>query len=168
MGSRCRSVMILASCVVLLTGCTPSQAPPDGGQPVRDRAADELAVREAHQALIEAYEEGSIDGFTWLLSSSPEVVIFHPRLKARYAGGDQAKRGLLAMFGRMKGVSWTEVHTSLSLVGDVAWVTSDVLIEAPGLGEPFLGRGTEIWVREDVGWRLVHGHWSPTPGAIGT
>ncbi len=157
--------LALLACAALTVACAPAQQPPPAAAAERDVAADEQAVLEAHRKLIEAYQEGSIDGFSWLLTSSPDLVIFHPLERARFIGKEAAREGLLEMFGHLREAEWTEAHTALTLQGDVAWLTSEVLIESPSLRAPFLGRGTEIWVREDGGWRLVHGHWSPTPGA---
>ena len=30
----------------------------------------------------------------------------------------------------------------------------------PGQYQLFVGRGTEVWLHYEDGWRLVHGHWS--------
>lgn len=165
---RGRAWPLVAVWVALTVACAPAPEPPATATATRDVAADEQAVLEAHRKLIESYQEGSIDGFSWLLSSDPDLVIFHPRTHSRFNGKDEVRQGLLEMFGKLQDAEWTEAHTALSIEGDVAWLTSDVLVESPSLSEPFLGRGTEIWVREDGGWRLVHGHWSPTPGAMGS
>jgi ketosteroid isomerase-like protein len=67
------------------------------------------------------------------------------------------------MFGGYEEMSWTEVHPALQVRGDVAWLTYNVLAESPDLEHPFIGRGTEIWVRHNDEWRLAHGHWSAQP-----
>jgi ketosteroid isomerase-like protein len=67
------------------------------------------------------------------------------------------------MFERLGNASWTEVHPALFVEGDVAWLTSHVLVESPEVERKFVGRGTEIWIRRDGQWRLVHGHWSEHP-----
>ena len=87
-------------------------------------------------------------------------MIFHPFLEDRFDGIEEAKAGLAKMTERLSDVSWTEVHPVVLLDGDVGWVTSQVLIKAGSMDQPFVGRGTEVWLRYEDGWRLVHGHWS--------
>ncbi len=126
-------------------------------------AKDAAAVVAAHEALIRAYEAGDVDGFVGLLDPSPGLLIYHPRLVHRYTGIDEVVGSLPRMFGRLRGASWVDAHTAVHVDGDVAWLNSHILIEAPGMMEPFVGRGTEIWLRRGGAWRLAHGHWSPNP-----
>jgi ketosteroid isomerase-like protein len=147
----------------LLVGCSASSTL--HGQAAGDdieRAADVFA---AHEALVAAFEAGDVDAFVGLLEPSPRLLIYHPRLVHRYTGIDQIRASMPKMFARLHGASWTDAHTEVHVNGDVAWLTSHVLLEAPGLAEPFVGRGTEIWVRSRDGWHLAHAHWSPNPEA---
>jgi ketosteroid isomerase-like protein len=154
-------VLAMAVCVaVASSGCSASsslfgRASADSG--------DEAAVVAAHEALIAAYEAGDVDAFVALLDPTPDLLIYHPRLVHRYAGIDQVTGSLPRMFKRLQGASWLDAHASVNVDGSVAWLNSHVLIEAPGLDEPFAGRGTEVWVKRSGGWRLAHGHWSVNP-----
>jgi ketosteroid isomerase-like protein len=60
------------------------------------------------------------------------------------------------------------VDPHIEICGDIAWVTSWFRAKADVQGKPLpeLSRATEIWMRTDDGWKMVHGHWSfGGPGA---
>jgi len=153
----------LAAVAVAVLSCVAPPPPAGGTTRAADPDRDTRAVIEAHEALIEAYETADTDAFVALLEPSAELLIFHPRLVDRFDGIDRAKQGLARMFERLGGAKWSVFHPIVIVRGEVAWVTSHVLIESPTLEAPLLGRGTEIWVRRGEGWRLVHGHWSEDP-----
>ena len=145
-------------------GCqSTEQSQPTTPDPAASVEADEQAVIEAHQALIDAYQSVDIDAFTRHLAPAPNLLIFHPRLQSRYDGIEDVREGLGKMFERFSQTTWTDFHPIVSIEGDIGWLTSQVLVESPELEVPFAGRGTEIWLRRDDGWKLVHGHWSETP-----
>jgi ketosteroid isomerase-like protein len=143
----------------------PSAAAPPGGEAQAQAREDERAVVEAHRTLIAAYEAGDVYAFVSLLDPSPSLLIFHPLLESRFDTIAQVREGLGKMFEHLGGASWTDAHALVTVWGDVAWVTSHMAVEAPGLSRPFIGRGTEIWVRDAGSWRLTHAHWSADPEA---
>ena len=122
--------------------------------------ADESALIAAHKELIQAFENGEAETIGRLLDPTRKLLIFHPFLENRFDGIEDATAGLSRMTARMTNVDWTEVHPAVLLDGDVGWITSQVLIKADSMEQPFVGRGTEIWLHYEDGWRLVHGHWS--------
>jgi len=161
------SVCITLATLALALASTGCAQPRSDAAPRSEASGDaerEQAVIAAHRALIRAYEEQSIDQFVLLLSRSPRLVIFHPRSTHRFDGMDQVRAALPQMFERLDGVTWTEAHPQVVVHGDTAWVTAHVLVESPSIETPMLGRGTEIWVLEEGQWKLIHGHWSDTPG----
>jgi ketosteroid isomerase-like protein len=117
-------------------------------------------VIAAHRNLIRAFQEGDVDAAVGLLEHTESLLIFHPYLENRFDGYEEAREGLTRMMQRFPELEWTEVHQALDMEGNVAWLTSQILVKAPGLEPPFVGRGTEIWVRRHGQWRLAHGHWS--------
>ena len=154
--------------VTLVMACLSCQAP---AEPEVSRAAersqvsmiarsDEGAVIAAHRDLIRAFQEGDAESALDLLVPNQSLLIFHPFLENRFDGYEETREGLTRMMGRVREIEWTEVHQTLDLDGNVAWLTSQILIKAPGLEPPFVGRGTEIWVRLHGTWRLSHAHWS--------
>lgn len=146
-----------------LVACSCSGPAPDTGGPAATDNEDSSAVIEAHQRFVRAIETSDTVGLTRLLDPSAELLVFHPRVDSRIDGIEEAARGFEKMLGRGASTDWTEVHAMVNRHGDVAWLTSHVVLESSALPEPFLGRGTEIWIRRTDGWKLVHGHWSPEP-----
>lgn len=163
----CRSspavLAILVGVGLVLAGCVPPGGPGATADTAADPAADRQAIIDAHQALVDAYMNGDVDAFVMQLEKSDDLLIYHPRLQDRWTGIDEVQQNLPRMFDGLGGSSWLDVHLKLSLAGDVAWLTSQVVIESPTVEVPFTGRGTEVWVRRGGNWRLVHGHWSENP-----
>ncbi len=148
--------------VLVLPACSrEASTPPLGREAVAPEVQQALIV--AHRGMVEAFERGDVDGVCALLYPSPELLLFHPLLRGRFNSVERIRKELPAMFAAMGRTSWTEVHPMVVANGDVAWVTSNLLVEAEKLDRPFVGRGTEIWVHEDGRWQLVHGHWSALP-----
>ncbi len=139
-------------------GSAPTPAP----AATPDTASDTAAIGEAHAALIAAMDAGDTDGFVALLSTRPELVIFHPMVRDRFTSAEDVRKGLPHMFEALGTTSWTDVHTMVTVDGDVGWLTGDFVLESDR-PEPFLGRTTEIWMRQPDGWRLIHAHWSALP-----
>jgi ketosteroid isomerase-like protein len=159
---RCRPLACLVS-VLCLTGAAIGCAGGAGDvQAPVDENADRRAVLDAHTALVEAYEKGDVDAFVLQLDKSDDLLIWHPRVQNRWTGIDEIQRELPKMFARLGESSWLDVHLAVHVNGDVAWLTSQVVLESPGI-EPFTGRSTEIWKREGHTWRLTHAHWSENP-----
>ncbi len=163
-------ILILAASAALIAACAPapsspaSQTPPPQAAPAASQATSgEPALIEAHQALHQALGSQNVEGVVALLDSSPKLLIFHPLLEDRFDSIDAVRSKLPEMFKHLGKASWTEVHPEAVQIGNVGWITSNLLIESPALPSPFIGRGTEIWVKEANGWRLIHAHWSEVP-----
>ena len=158
-------VLFVAALALGLTACP---APDQGGGTATERAtgsetkvaSDEAGLIAAHKEFIRAYENGDAERIAALLDPTRRLHIFHPFLENRFDGIEAAREGLARMTARLGESSWTEVHPSVMTEGNIGWVTAQVLIKSPNLPEPFVGRGTEIWIKYDDGWRLIHGHWS--------
>ena len=164
----CKNQSLLCVLIVLVMismGCQPAGPPVERHEPesVVDTTADRQAVVEAHEALLSAYERGDIEAFVAGLDPTAELLIFHPRIRARFDGVDKVREEMGGMFARLAGAAWSDHHAIVQVKGDVAWITAQTLIESPNLDPPFTGRGTEIYVRRPEGWKLTHGHWSALP-----
>ncbi len=160
---RPAAVLLLAVACVLGAACSPPAGDAHEAAPQHDPDQAREAVVQAHEQLLAAFEAGDVETLTGLMLPAPELLIFHARLENRFDGHEQVREGLTRMLGRFGTASWWEAHPTVSVEGNVAWMTSHVVVESPGLAEPFLGRGTEIWVWRPEGWKLAHGHWSPVP-----
>jgi len=157
-------LVIVCGLALLAAACGPADRPTTRGEagtePSPDRQLEEGAVIAAHRSLIRAFEQRDVDAVTALLESRPDLLIFHPFVENRFDGYDEVREGLGRMFQRLSSLEWTEVHQAIQIEGNVAWITSQVLVQSPDLESPFVGRGTEIWVKRRGDWRLNHGHWS--------
>jgi ketosteroid isomerase-like protein len=142
-------------------GCTPPAT--EESAPAGDANADQRALVEAHQALVRAFEAGDAERFATLLSDEPPLLIFHPVLENRFDGKAEVLENLPRMMEKTAGATWSEYHPVAWVEGQVGWITSHLTLEAPGLPEPFVGRGTEIWTHASGSWKLVHAHWSYVP-----
>lgn len=122
------------------------------------------AVIEAHRSLVEAFEAGDSETFAAALEAEPGLLVFHPYLENRFDGPEEVSRGLGQMLDRLgPDVRWLDVHPAVRVRGEVAWLTSHVMIESPAMQQPFVGRGTEVWIHSGDGWVLAHAHWSENP-----
>jgi len=158
---------------VALFGCPGTDSGPDETATASEPdlpagGADERGVIAAHKALIAAMESGDAAAVTALMDPSSSLLIFHPLVEDRFDGIGEVDEGLGTMFGRFGSVSWTEAHATLDMEGNVAWMTSHVLIKTPETPAPFVGRGTEVWVFRPGGWRLTHAHWSENAEVAGS
>lgn len=144
----------------MIGGCGPAeQAEPPAADPAESRGE----VLAAHEALVAAYERTDAEAFRALIDDGSGFLVFHPLTESRFDEETVAEGGLDRMFGQIRGAHWTDVHLDVGVHGNTAWVTSHVLLESASLDAPFVGRGSEVWVRRPDGWRLVHGHWSENP-----
>lgn len=151
----------LVACGLVVLACG-SPAPVEI-EPVTDPEADVGAVLAAHDAMVSAFGRSDADAFAAMLDGSSGFLLFHPMTESRYDLEELRSGSFEDMFAMLRDSHWTDVHLAVDVSGDAAWITSHVLIESPQLPMPFVGRGTEIWVRSESGWRLRHGHWSENP-----
>lgn len=138
----------------------PPAAEPGPGADEMSSRSDEGAVIAAHRSLIQAFQAADVESIVALLDPTPELLIFHPILENRFDGPQEAREGLTRMFERLGALEWTEVHPQIAIHGDIAIHTSQVLLKSATREEPFIGRGTEVWLRRGGEWALLHAHWS--------
>jgi ketosteroid isomerase-like protein len=158
-----RLIIATGAVLALLVAC---KAPPPTA-PSRTEVSPEVqrALIDAHTTLIRAYEEGDVDAFVALLDPSPNLLIFHPMSEDRFTSIAEIRKEMPRMFAKVGRVTWTDAHPIVIQRGDIAWITSNFLLDSPELPYHFVGRGTEIWVHDGTSWRLIHAHWSEQPGS---
>jgi ketosteroid isomerase-like protein len=163
---RTDTVLVSVALAVVLATVPACQAPPPPAPaPVEtnDPFADRADVVAVHETLLAAMEAGDGPGVAALLDSAHDILMFHPAVETRFDGADAIADGIGRMLGKNSPVEITEVHLQVWVDGDVAWLTSHLLLESPSVTDPFAARGTEIWRRTEDGWRLGHAHWSGQP-----
>lgn len=163
MGRNATWLSILGALAVVGVGAT-GLLGTVGAQTAGDREAirqDQRDVRAAHHRLMNAY--GSMDAgeILNLLADAESVHLFHPRGNLDFEGKDTIKWGLQRMWERVGPAAWLdEAHNRVVVEGNVAWHTYYMSMRWEERDESIDARGTEIWVRRDGGWRLMHAHWS--------
>lgn len=161
--------VLAAGLCLAVFACAGTESPgEEAAQATQPEGPDEMGLIAAHKGLIEAMETGDVAALTALLDPSPDLMIFHPFIQNRFNGIGEVDQGLSRMFGELGTVSWTEAHGKIGMEGNVAWITSHVLIKSSALPQPFVGRGTEVWVHGPGGWRLKHAHWSENAELVGS
>jgi ketosteroid isomerase-like protein len=100
----------------------------------------------------------------WL--QSPEIVVVTPL--GRFQGWDQVREGLYVNF-LQKAFAERNLQSdnlAIRIEGNAAWAVFDWTFTAKlATGEPFTSKGWEshVYRRTDVGWRIVHLHYSAAP-----
>lgn len=148
---------------VFLAGCKAPPAAPPSRLEVQPEV--QQALIDAHTKLIEAYESGNVEQFVAMLDPSKDLLIFHPLSEDRFESVEEIREKMPHMFARIGNVTWTDAHPVVIQRGDIAWITSNFLLDSPDLDYHFIGRGTEIWVSDGTSWSLIHAHWSKQPDA---
>ncbi|MEM9466114.1 MAG: nuclear transport factor 2 family protein [Actinomycetota bacterium] len=124
--------------------------------------ADHEAVGAANAAFYEAHEARDLAAMQAVWEHSDRVVCTHPGwpILRGWPAVEESWRRILDGPGRNQFIITNDV---IAVVGDVAWVTCDENLVAPG------GTGTiaatNVFVRGgDGGWLLVNHHGSPVGG----
>lgn len=159
-----RAAVVCLPVSVLLGLAAGCKAPP-AAPPSRLEVQPEIqkALIDAHTSLIDAYEAGDVERFVSLLDPSNDLLIFHPMSEDRFESVAEVREKMSRMFAKIGKVTWTDAHPVVIQRGDIAWITSNFLLDSPDLDYHFIGRGTEIWVRDGNRWQLIHAHWSKQP-----
>jgi ketosteroid isomerase-like protein len=158
------STSFLVAVLAAVAACqSPPPPTPSPARETHDPLVDRADVVEAHETLLAAMEKGDAQAVTALLDTAHDVLVFHPETADRFDGPEAIAEGIATMLAKHGPVDVTEVHLQAWVDGDVAWLTSHVLLESPELPQAFAGRGTEVWRRTEGGWRLAHAHWSKQP-----
>ena len=133
--------------------------------------AQQPADRQEIQAIIEKYAK-SVDAADTVLaaqiwSQSPDVSFIHPR--GHEHGFEQIKQNVYVrtMGGMFSERKLTVKDIAIRVYGDAAWAEFDwdfvAKLAKDGTPVNTRGRETQIYRREQAGWRLVHVHYSGMP-----
>jgi uncharacterized protein (TIGR02246 family) len=119
---------------------------------------EHAAVRALNQRFYAAHETRDFDAMVALWSHGPEVVCIHPGwpiLRGWEAVEDSWRR----IFQGPSDNQFIVTNDQLNIAGAVAWMTLDEnLMSAGGTGTI---AATNIFLRTDDEWKLVHHHGSP-------
>ena len=123
--------------------------------------SDAAAVAEANQAFYAAHEARDLAAMQAVWHHDDRVVCTHPGwpILRGWPAVEESWRRILEGPGRNQFIITNEV---IEVVGDVAWVTCDENLVAPGITGTVAA--TNIFVRDGERWLLVNHHGSPVGG----
>ncbi|GAB4250980.1 MAG: hypothetical protein Kow00109_26810 [Acidobacteriota bacterium] len=130
---------------------------------MRYNPRDELL--DLHRRHVRAWENRNISELRDIFDA--KALIFGPEPPARFNDYQSFENTLAHYFAGMEDVFFSTSNIAIELNEPVAWVTSFYLSTFRRNGEESreTGRWTEIYLRTDAGWKLVHFHASKDPGA---
>ena len=127
------------------------------------QTADEEAVKAVLVEMWEAIEQGDLERYASHVHS--DFTQFGENDMYLAEGKELEVRGVRDWMARSEGVH-TEMHQpTVTIRGDVAWITYYWTDSGLSEGERFTSRGksTRIFVREDGRWLCIHGHYTAVP-----
>jgi ketosteroid isomerase-like protein len=147
---------------VFVTGC--QQLGYQENDSVQCQAA-EKAVLETHAALIAVAENRDVETmFSYILENDKGAIIQDGQLMSRQEALEQIRRG----FGRVTQIDYDFKQRNIKMLSPtIALMTaSGTTTSTIDTGESFTSTfaNTSVFVRQDDGWKIIHGHHSiPNP-----
>lgn len=121
-------------------------------------ASDHDAVAAANAAFYEAHEARDLAAMQAVWEHSDRVVCTHPGWPI-LRGWDDVEASWRRILGGPGRNQFIITNDSVEVVGDVAWVTCDENLVAPGVTGTVAA--TNVFVRTGEQWLLVNHHGSP-------
>jgi ketosteroid isomerase-like protein len=117
---------------------------------------DEDGVRAANDAFYRAFRDRDLPAMDALWARRAPVACAHPGMEV-IAGRDEVMRSWRGILGHADAPRLAHTRAVVHLLGDAAYVTC---VEG-AVGEPPALVATNVFVREDGGWRMVHHQAAP-------
>lgn len=121
-------------------------------------ASDHDAVTAANAAFYDAHEARDLTAMQAVWEHSDRVVCTHPGWPI-LRGWDDVEASWRRILGGPGRNQFIITNDSVEVVGDVAWVTCDENLVAPGVTGTVAA--TNVFVRTGERWLLVNHHGSP-------
>ena len=126
---------------------------------------EKVAVEAANVAFYLALEKRDLSRMDGIWSHEGSISCVHPGWH-RLDGWPEVRRSWENIFAHSR--AWTVAceDVRISVAGDLAWVLCVEVIRPFGIEEKGAAarmQATNIFVRQDGGWRMVHHHASPSP-----
>ena len=126
-------------------------------KPADDPTAEIIAMEKA---MLDRWGTGDTDGFLEL--AAPEITYFDPSLGKRLDGREAFEKLLAPLKGTFRVPKYEMIGPKVQVHGQAA-VLSYNMIDYDGTGmNTFRMNVTEVYVRYDGRWMLVHSHFSIT------
>ena len=119
-----------------------------------DLEADVEAVLAANRAFYEAFNARDLAAMAALWSRNVEATCIHPH-RAMLVGREDVLRSWRAILGHPEQPKIVFAAERPRIVGDIGVVTGREVVAAVPIA------ATNIYVREDGEWRMIHHHGSP-------
>lgn len=120
--------------------------------------ADIAEVLDVNAAFYEAFENQDLDAMSDVWEHSERVTCVHPGWVS-LSGWGRVSASWYAIFDGPQQLQFIVTDPAVQVVGDMAWVTcNENLIEG---GSTQTVAATNIFVRSQSGWRLVHHQGTP-------
>ena len=118
---------------------------------------DEAAVRAANRRFYDAFEARDLDAMSELWEHNDSVVCTHPGWRT-LKGWASVAGSWFALFGNANQMQFILTEESVSVAGDVGWVTVDENLIAGDAGTTVAA--LNLFHRVDGVWRVVAHHGS--------
>lgn len=116
------------------------------------------AVRAVNAAFYAAFEHRDLDAMSDVWEHTDRVTVVHPGWPI-LSGWASVAASWFALFDGPQRLQFIVTDEQVTVVDDVAWVTcNEDLLGAEGTQAV---AATNVFVRTEDGWRLVHHHGSP-------
>jgi ketosteroid isomerase-like protein len=115
-------------------------------------------VRAVNAAFYEAFEARDIDAMSEVWEHSDRVVCTHPGWQS-LRGWGAVSGSWFALFGADNPLQFILTNESLSIEGDVAWITNDENLIGDRIGGTVAA--LNMFVFDGERWRMVAHHGSP-------
>lgn len=166
---RALGAALFGAIVAGLVGCAGT---PSGNRATPAPAAAPVSADSTTGASLAAAEEIAALHTRWreALAKRDTAFFAHVLLDNFQITGSEAtldKRQFMAAVGADSGgVAPSQFEqTNVRLYGQVAVVTGLIRYDIPGEAQPALTRYSEVWVKEQNGWRAAHLHYNPVAPA---
>ena len=136
------------------------------GRDDRDHATDLDEVLVANGRFYTAFERRDLDQMSDVWRHDDSVTCVHPGWPAMH-GWAAISASWLALFTGPQHLQFIVTNQKARIVGDTAWVTCDENLLDDGDTQTVAT--TNVFVRDDAGWRMVIHHGSAVlarPGAV--
>ncbi len=149
--------MPLALFTLLMMMAVPLLAAVPAATPAGDPAAEIIAMEKA---MLDRWGTGDTDSFLEL--AAPEITYFDPSLEKRLDGREAFEKFLAPLKGTFRVPKYDMIDPKVQVHGQAA-VLSYNMVDYDETGtNAFRMNVTEVYVRLDGRWRLVHSHFSIT------
>lgn len=130
--------------------------------------SDEAAVVAANLAFYRALEARDLSAMGLVWSHEDSVSCVHPGWH-RLDGWEEIRRSWQNIFANSR--AWTVAceQARIEIAGDLAWVRCVEVIRPFGLKQDEAAarmQATNLFIRGDGGWLMIHHHASPSPGDL--